>query len=128
MIHKGWASGILWMEKYFEGKQAMFFNEERNTLKHADKETRSRNLISGKTHSCEQVGYTYNTLNAPEHFFYNWSRDEQSTLSSIVSLFKIASIMRLNITATYMHFGRRLFSRTCGYFGFERHRGGCVSY
>lgn len=37
---------------------------------------------------------------------------KQITLSSIVSLFKYASIMRLNITATYIHFARKLSRRT----------------
>ena len=34
------------------------------------------------------------------------------TLSSIASLFNKASIILLNITATYIHFGRKLFLRT----------------
>lgn len=41
-----------------------------------------------------------------------WKIKIETTLSSIASLFKIASIMRLIITATYIHFGRKLSPST----------------
>jgi len=41
-----------------------------------------------------------------------WKREINTTLSSIASLFKIASIMRLIITATYIHFVRKLSPST----------------